>query len=462
MIDLAFARGRHYALLGLARSGLAAAKALTAAGARLSAWDDAPAARSTAISAGIEPVNLNRFDWQGVAALVLSPGIPHSHPHPHPVAAAAKAHRRPIVGDIELLALAETQARYVGITGTNGKSTTTALVGHILATAGRPVAVGGNLGTAVLGFPPLGAGGIYVLELSSYQLELVESLSCDVAILLNITPDHLDRHGGFAGYVTAKKRLFRNQRAPKVAVVGIDDQACRSIAEELAADPARRVWPISVEGPAPGGIYVAEGRLVDDTEGRAEPLIELASLPRLPGKHNWQNVCAAYAAGRGLGLARAEILDALPGFPGLAHRQELLAEIDGVRFVNDSKATNGEAAAKALGCYDTIYWILGGRPKETGLEGLDLYYPHVRHAFLIGEAADRFASELEGKVAYSRSGGLPHAVRSAFALARAEGRRGAVVLLSPAAASFDQYADFEERGEHFRSLVRRIRREAQP
>jgi len=456
-LDLSFAAGRRYAVLGLARSGLAAARELLRAGAEVLAWDDGEAARRRAAAAGVVTAPLDAVDWSGVEALVLSPGIPHSFPRPHPAAAAARAARRPIIGDIELLALAERRSRFLGITGTNGKSTTTALAGHILASTGRRVAVGGNIGRAVLDLPALGEGGIYVLELSSYQLELLATLALDVAVLLNITPDHLERHGGFAGYVAAKRLVFSRQSPRQLAVIGLDDEACRGLAAELEAE-GRRVWPISVEATAKGGVWIDGSWLVDDTEGRNERPLDLATLDRLPGRHNWQNVAAAYAACLGLGLARQEILSALPRFPGLEHRQELVAEIDGVRFVNDSKATNAEAAAKALGCYRPIYWILGGRAKENGLAGLEPFYPAVAEAFLIGEASERFARELGGALPTHRCGTMDRAVEAAFAAARRDGRKGAVVLLSPAAASFDQYNDFEERGRDFRRCVEALER----
>ena len=451
-LDLSFAAGRRYAVLGLARSGIAAARELKRAGAEVLAWDDGEKARAKVAELGLAARPLDGIDWSGIEALVLSPGIPHTHPRPHPAAVAARAAGRPIIGDIELLAEAERSARFLGITGTNGKSTTTALTGHILAHAGRKVAVGGNIGKAVLDLPALGEDGIYVLELSSYQLELMHSMALDVAVLLNITPDHLDRHGGFAGYVAAKKLVFARQSPRQLAIIGLDDESCRTMAAELKAE-GRRVWPVSVEGGAKGGIYTDGSWLVDDTSGGAERIMDLATLDRLPGRHNWQNIAAAYAGCRGLGLERGEILAALPAFPGLEHRQEFIAEIDGVRFVNDSKATNAEATAKALVCYRPIYWILGGRAKETGLQGLETLYGDVAEAFLIGEASERFERELHGAVPTQRCGAMEAAVRAAFAAARRDGRKGAVVLLSPAAASFDQYNDFEERGRDFRRVV---------
>ncbi len=453
-LDLAFAKDHSYAVLGLGKSGLASAQALRAAGARVLAWDDGSAARDKAAAAGIATQDLAGLDWAGVEALVLSPGIPHTWPAPHPVAAAAKAACRPIIGDIELLARAEPAARYLGITGTNGKSTTTALIGHLLEQAGQRVAVGGNLGTPALTFPALGAGGIYVLEMSSYQLELIDSLVFDVAILLNITPDHLDRHGGMAGYIAAKRRIFAGQTARRVAIIGIDDEASAAIAAQLKSDPARRVWPLSVERQAAGGLYVQDGWLIDDTEGQSARLFDLTTLPRLPGRHNWQNVLAAYGALRALAIPPDTILRHLPGFPGLVHRQELVGARDGVRFVNDSKATNADATAKALGCYQAIYWILGGRAKETGLQGLEPFFPRIRGAFLIGEATAAFRPLLEGAgVATLACGELPTAVAAAWKAARQDNVQDAVVLLSPACASFDQYPNFEVRGDHFRQLV---------
>ncbi len=459
MIPLTFAKDRSYAVLGLARSGLTAAEALSSAGAKVTAWDDSPVARERAEARGIPTRPLDGLAWAGIDGLVLSPGIPHSFPAPHPATAAAKAARTPLIGDVELLALACPEARYLGITGTNGKSTTTALAGHLLRHAGVATAVGGNLGTPVLSLPALGAEGIYVLELSSYQLELVRHLVCDAAILLNITPDHLDRHGGFEGYVAAKKRIFHGQTAPQTAIVGVDEAAGAAIADALERDGKSRLVRISVTRPLPGGLYLEGGWLIDDSDGKAERLVELRDFPRLPGLHNAQNIAAAYAACRALGLEREAILAGLPGFPGLAHRQELVAEVDGVRFVNDSKATNADAAAKALSSYEVIYWIAGGRAKDGGLVGLDPYYPKVRRAFLIGEAQQDFAGVLAGKVTAECCGELACAVRAAAKLARQEAEPGAVVLLSPACASFDQFPDFEARGEAFRAAVAALDKE---
>ncbi|HUH86061.1 MAG TPA: UDP-N-acetylmuramoyl-L-alanine--D-glutamate ligase, partial [Stellaceae bacterium] len=294
------------------------------------------------------------------------------------------------------------------------------------------------------------------LEMSSYQLELTQSLACDVAVLLNVTPDHLERHGGMAGYVAAKRRIFLHQKKPQAAVIGIDDAICRGILADLHASGAQTVIPISSETGAPGGVFVASGSLIDDLAGTALRVVELGGLTRLPGRHNAQNIAAAYAAARCLGIDAAAIVAALRSFPGLAHRQELVAVIDGVRYVNDSKATNAEATAKALACYDDVYWIAGGVAKEGGIAMLTPFFPRIRRAFLIGEAAQAFAATLEGRAPVSRSGTLAAAVPAAQREARAERRGHPTVLLSPACASFDQFANFEERGEAFRRLVQEL------
>ena len=461
MIPLPPFSDRPVAVFGLGKSGLASAVALARADAEVWAWDDGEAARAQAAAMGVRLVDLYGCDWSKPAALVLSPGIPHTHPAPHAVVTAARSHGVEIIGDVELFARAlltptVPEAVCIGITGTNGKSTTTSLIGHVIQAAGRAAIAGGNLGTPVLAFDPLPAGGTYVLELSSYQLELTHSLACRAAILLNVTPDHLGRHGGLEGYVAAKTRVFANQGAGDTAIVGIDDVPSRAVRESLIAAGKQRVVAISAERRIPGGIHAVGGKLVDDTGGTERLIFDLAQAPALPGAHNWQNACAAYAAARAVGLAPEEIAQGLRGYPGLAHRQELIAAINGIRYINDSKATNADATAKALACYQPIYWIVGGKPKETGLDGLDGFYPRIAHAFLIGEAEEAFAAALAGKIPTSRCGTLAAAVAAAHAMAQREARAGAVVLLSPACASFDQFANFEERGEAFRRLVQAL------
>ena len=457
MIDLSVFAGKPVAVMGLARSGLAAAHALAAGGAEVRAWDDNEASRTAAADAGVGISDLSAPEnWTGVETLVLSPGIPHTHPSPHVSATRARAAGAEIIGDIELLARSRDGTGYVAITGTNGKSTTTALIGHILRQAGRKVEIGGNLGIPVAEFDSPGEDGFYVLEMSSYQLELTPSLSCDIAVLINISADHLDRHGGMAGYVAAKSRVFDGQPSGATAVVGLDGDESRRIHDDLASrsgETGVRVIGISASKRVPGGVYAVDGVLYDDTAGQDENIMSLGGIETLPGVHNFQNVAAAYAAMHAIRLKSRTIKDGIRSFPGLAHRQQLVAKIDGIKYINDSKATNAEAAARALACYDEVYWIAGGRAKEGGLSVLTPYLPRIRHAFLIGEAAERMAAELRSRVETTISGDLEHAVRDARDAVLHEGRKGAVILLSPACASFDQYRDFEERGIEFQSLV---------
>ncbi len=459
MVPVTAYEGRDVAVLGLARTGLAAAQALRAGGARVHAWDDAAPRREAAAAAGVPIADPVSVDWRRMAALVMSPGIPHTHPKPHPAAAAARGAKVPLIGDIELLVRSAPDARFLAVTGTNGKSTTTALIGHILKGSGREIAVGGNLGTPVLSFARLGKDGVYVLEMSSYQLELTQSLACEVAVLLNVTPDHLERHGGMSGYVAAKERIFANQKPSQSAVIGMDDDICRGIATKLRALRRQAVVPISGERAVEGGVYVENGVMTDATGARPARVLDMRRAVRLPGRHNWQNAAAAFAAARRVGVPAEAAAAGIESFPGLAHRQELIATIDGVAYVNDSKATNADAAARALVCYDVIYWIAGGVAKAGGIEPLRALFPRIRRAFLIGEAADAFARTLGDAVPHTRSGDLATAVSEATAAARAERIAGAVVLLSPACASFDQFANFEARGEAFRDLIGKLARQ---
>ena len=449
-------RGRPVGVLGLAKSGRAAAQALAAGGAEIQAWDDNPKVRE-ALAAELPIRDLATADWRNIAALVLSPGIPHSFPEPHPAVTRARDAGAAIIGDLELLGRAQPEARYIGITGTNGKSTTTALIGHILAAAGQRVEVGGNLGTPALSLAPLGRDGSYVIEASSFQLELITTLAFDIALLLNITPDHLDRHGTMEGYVAAKRHIFVRQNKAATAIVGVDDAICRDLCDELRRTGPARVVPISVLQPVSGGVYVDQGWLVDAMGGQPVRVLDLGLAERLPGAHNWQNAAAAYAAARVSGVDTAAATAAICSFPGLAHRQELVGTIDGVRYINDSKATNADATEKALLCYPAIYWIAGGLAKAGGIEPLAPYFGRLRHTFLIGRATEEFAATLEGSVPFTRCGDLATAVAAASAQARHDGVPGAVVLLSPACASYDQFKNFEERGDIFRSLVEGLR-----
>ncbi|WP_213270836.1 UDP-N-acetylmuramoyl-L-alanine--D-glutamate ligase [Hyphomonas sp.] len=459
MIPITEYAGKDVAVYGLGRSGLSAAKALKAGGARVHAWDDNEEMRARAEAAGIALSDINKRDWQTFAALVLSPGIPYKFPQPHRLVRMAEMTGVPVIGDMELFARAvqalpeRARPKIVAITGTNGKSTTTALIGHILKQAGRDARVGGNIGTGVLDLAALHSNAIYVLEMSSYQLDLVKSLRCDVAVFMNLSPDHLDRHGGMDGYQAAKMRIFQNQTDKDVAVIGFDDVYSQSIAIGLSARGPQKVVQISSTYTLGKGISAVDGRLYDNQSGKAEFVGKLDECPALVGRHNYQNAAAAYAACRALGLDPATIMAGLKSFPGLAHRMEAVGEIDGIRFINDSKATNAQAAEQALRSFRNIYWIAGGVPKAEGIAPLASLFPNVIKAYLIGQAEDVFAATLNGKVPAQVCGALERAVDAAFRDAKAAGEPGAVILLSPACASQDQFKDYEHRGDIFRSLV---------
>ena len=458
MIPVRSFQGQRVAIFGLGRTGLTAARALTAGGARPVLWDDSAASIEAARQEGFEVENLREADWTGLAALVLSPGVPLTHPEPHWIVGKAQAAGVEIVGDVELLARAIAAApehkrpKIVAITGTNGKSTTTAMIGHVLAQAGRDARVGGNIGVGVLGLDDMHGGAVYVLELSSYQLDLTSSLKADAALLLNISPDHLDRHGGMDGYVESKRRVFRNQVKSDTAIVGVDDPWCQRVCTELLAINHRTICPIS-SGRAMGrGVYALSGMLYDGTGDRVMEVADLTRAASLPGRHNWQNAAATYAAVRALGVPWEVAIEGLMSFPGLAHRMETVAQIGAVRFVNDSKGTNADAARQAMCSYPKFYWIAGGQPKSGGIEPLSDLFPRVAKAYLIGEAAAEFARTLDGKADYAVCGDIETAAAAAYADAARSGE-DAVVLLSPASASFDQFPDFEARGEAFRAAV---------
>jgi len=454
MIDVFPYAGLPIAVFGLGRSGIASALALQKSGAEVWAWDDSESARDAASTTGVTLVDLNSCDWSQLMTLLLSPGIPLHHPAPHPIVTLARGAGVEIIGDIELLARTQRDASYVGVTGTNGKSTTTALIGHILQVSGREAEVGGNLGVPALTLMPMGHEGIYVLEMSSYQLDLTVSITFDVAVLLNISPDHLDRHGGMEGYIAAKKTIFNRQTRPRTAVIGVDDDKARALYEDLLAINDQRVVPVSGRQAISGGVYAENGVLIDDMDGAAVPVMDLKTVATLPGEHNWQNAAAAYAAARATGVAAHAVMACINSYPGLAHRQELIERVDRILFVNDSKATNPDAAAKALSSYDTIYWIAGGQPKEGGLDAVMEHLGNVRHAYLIGEAASAMGDQLNSRVTCTQSGDLATAISAAHAQAVSDGaERDAVVLLSPACASFDQFSDFEARGNAFRDGV---------
>lgn len=450
MIPVPAFHGSKIAVLGLARSGLAAARSLAQSGAEVIAWDDTPARRAAASDHGIAIVDLNDHDWAGTRGLVLSPGIPIRLPRPHPVVAAAQRRHVPVFGDVEVFARARAALpahRLVGITGTNGKSTTTALIGHILSQAGREVAVGGNIGTAVMGLQPLPAGGIYVFELSSYQIEQTLSLAADVAVLLNITPDHLDRHGDMQGYAAAKAHLFAMQKPSQTAIVALDDGYSRAIAKSVPA----RLIAVSGSKRVKDGVYVKDGALVDARLGKPRTISRQADWPALIGIHNAQNAAAAAAVALALDVDAGAIDRGLRSFAGLAHRLQPVATWRGIRFINDSKATNTDAAATALASFEQpVHWIVGGRAKAKGLGAIRRQLGHVAKAYLVGEAAPLFARLLAPHVPVTDCGSIDQAVKAAAADC---GQGGGIVLLAPACASFDQYADFEARGDAFKAAV---------
>jgi UDP-N-acetylmuramoylalanine--D-glutamate ligase len=389
--------------------------------------------------------------------MVLSPGISLTHPAPHYTAVLANEAGVRIIGDIELLCEAQPLAKKIAITGTNGKSTTTSLIGHILKSAGARVETGGNLGTAALSLNPQGSDGCYVLELSSYQLDLLHTARFNIAMLLNITPDHLDRHGGMEGYVTAKSHIFERQTKHDAALVNIDDNYSRSVYTALRQTSAARIIGVSVTHDLKQGIFVdKEGMLHDKLDPENQVIINLHDVPALTGRHNWQNGAFAYAACKLYGLSSRDIEKGLMSFPGLRHRLQSVATIHGVRFVNDSKATNADATSNALAPFNNIYWIAGGRPKEGGIESLEPFFPNITHVFLIGEAQNQFAATLEGKLPYTRCQTMEVAFNAATDKAFAERKPGAVVLLSPARASWDQWKNFEERGDAFCIMAEKL------
>ncbi len=444
--------GQEVAVVGLGKSGCSAATALAAGGAEVWAWDDAPSGREDAVSKNISVRDAFAEPGANPAAVVLSPGVPYRFPAPHRSVVEAAHRNIPVLGDVELLYRAQPVANYIGITGTNGKSTTTALIGHILKANGRKAEVGGNLGTPPLDLAPLDETGTYVLELSSYQLDLVSTTRFDIAVLLNISPDHLDRHGGIDGYVAAKARIFERQAAGQTAIIGIDDTRAAALADSI--DQAVSVIRIATTKDA--DICVRDGYLVDRMVGYETPVTRLSDVPSLPGLHNAQNMAAAYAACRTAGLTAEQIVTAMKTFPGLAHRLQTVGRVAGVRFVNDSKATNAEATGKALASFSAIYWIAGGREKQGGYDDVIEQLGHVRAAFLIGEASENMMTAFGDRIQCHSCGTLDTAMHKAFTLAKGELEQGGeepVVLLSPACASFDQFPNFEVRGDAFMSIV---------
>ncbi|OJV06747.1 MAG: UDP-N-acetylmuramoyl-L-alanine--D-glutamate ligase [Shinella sp. 65-6] len=448
MIPVTTFKGKSVALFGLGGSGLATALALAAGGADVTAWDDNPASVENA-AAGIRTADLRTLDWKGIAALVLSPGVPLTHPKPHWSADLARAAGAEIVGDVELF-VRERRAHapdcpFIAITGTNGKSTTTALIAHILRASRRDTQLGGNIGTAVLTLDPPKAGRFYVVECSSYQIDLAPTLNPSAGILLNLTPDHLDRHGTMQHYAEVKERLVAGSRT---AIVGVDDTFCEMIADRIER-AGTKVVRISRRNVLADGIYAEGPRLIRAEGGATRAIADLSTIQTLRGSHNAQNAAAAIAACLAVGVSEAEIRAGLASFPGLKHRMQPVGRKGDTLFVNDSKATNAEAAAPALSSFERIYWIAGGVPKEGGISTLGGFFPKIAKAYLIGEAAPAFAATLGEAVPFEIAGTLERAVADAAADAEKDGNGPVAVLLSPACASFDQYKNFEVRGDAF-------------
>jgi UDP-N-acetylmuramoylalanine--D-glutamate ligase len=451
--------GKKVAVFGLGGSGLVSASALLAGGADVVAFDDDAQSVAKANAAGIPTADLRDIDWSKIAALVLAPGVPLTHPAPHWIVELARKAGVAVIGDIELFcrerATLASGAPFVAITGTNGKSTTTALIAHLAASAGLDAQLGGNIGTAILSLQPPQAGRVHVIECSSYQIDLAPSLDPSVGILINLSEDHLDRHGSMEHYAEVKERLVAGVPSNGTAVVGVDDDWCREIADRLAQG-GKRVVRISVRQELSDGIYVANGRIMRATPAGVTPIAELGGIGSLRGQHNAQNAACAAAAALALGLEPPAIQAGLRSFPGLAHRMEELGRRGAVLYVNDSKATNADSAAQALACFTDIFWIAGGKPKTGGIESLRGFFPRIRKAYLIGEAAEEFAATLSPGVPYEIDGTLDKALAAASRDAEAATVPEPVVLLSPACASFDQYRNFEVRGDAFRELVQAL------
>jgi UDP-N-acetylmuramoylalanine--D-glutamate ligase len=442
-------KDKTVAVFGLARSGISCAQALAMGGANVLAWDDSEPAVEKARAEGISITNLHTVDFKTLDSLILSPGVPLTHPEPHWTVIKARSAGIEIIGDTEAFGreVRGSGAKVVAITGTNGKSTTTALIGHVLKSAGLDVEVGGNIGLAVFNLRAPIKNLVYVLELSSFQIDLMPGLKPDVGILTNLTPDHLDRHGDMAHYAHVKARMFAKQDLAQTALIGVDDEWCRRISNEVS-----HAKHVSVVGALSNGVSAPDGVLKDQVNGAIHAEIDLRAMPALRGRHNWQNACMAYGAARALGVSVAAIQSAMQSFPGLAHRMQQIALVNGVPFVNDSKATNADATEKALASFENMYWIAGGIAKSGGIEPLAPYFKKIRRAYLIGAAAESFAEILKGEVEFVISQTLEHAVQQAAVDARKDG----VVLLSPACASFDQYKNFEVRGDAFVEFVSKL------
>jgi len=451
--------GKRVAVFGLGSSGLLAARAMKEGGADVVAFDDDQKKISDAQAAGLKTQDLREVDWSDIAALLLAPGVPLTHPEPHWTVTLAREANVEVIGDIELFcrerAISGRECPLIAITGTNGKSTTTALIAHLINSAGRDAQMGGNIGVPVLALQLFGPGRAYVLEVSSYQIDLAPSLRPTVGVLLNVTEDHIDRHGSIENYAAIKERLPANVEAGGTAVIDVDDAYTLSAADRIGRT-GKNIVRVSVVAPLADGYYADGSCIFRAIGGKAETVADLTGIGSLRGVHNAQNAACAVATCLALGIDVATIQKGLEGFPGLAHRMEQVGRKDNVLFVNDSKATNADSAAKALASFQDIFWIAGGKPKTGGIDSLTEFFPRIRKAYLIGEAANDFAKTLEGRVPYEVNRILSAAIDAAARDAQASGLKEPVVLLSPACASFDQYPNFEVRGKAFTDLVMAI------
>ncbi|MGL5167924.1 MAG: UDP-N-acetylmuramoyl-L-alanine--D-glutamate ligase [Afipia sp.] len=450
--------GKTVAVFGLGGSGLASCHALKAGGAKVIASDDTPAKLAEAAKAGFTTADLRNVSWANFAALVLTPGVPLTHPQPHWTVLAAKAAGVEVIGDIELFCRERKRhapdAPFVAITGTNGKSTTTALVAHLMREAGYDTQMGGNIGTAILSLEPPRMGRVHVIEMSSYQTDLTPSLDPSVGILLNVTEDHIDRHGSIEHYAAVKERLVAGVQRKGAAIVGVDDHFCAAIADRIE-QAGKNVIRVSVKHPVADGICLEGDTIVRVDGGARSRIASIEDIGSLRGLHNAQNAACASAAAIALGVSTDVLQQGLRSFPGLAHRMEQIGRNGRVLFINDSKGTNADAAARALSSFKDIFWIAGGKPKTGGIESLREFFPRIRKAYLIGEAAQEFAATL-GVVPHEISKTLEEAVPHAARDAEASGIVEPVVLLSPACASFDQFPNFEKRGDRFRELAQAL------
>lgn len=459
MILIPGVKNKKVGVFGLGVSGLATCEALIASGAQVFSFDENSNAREKTANTEYRCEHPKEWPWKELTALVVSPGVPLVSPKPHAIVRKAHQEKVPVFGDTELFARAinatpeGNRPRIIGVTGTNGKSTTTALLGHILKESGVDVYVGGNIGEAVLSLPEPQPGSVYVLELSSYQLDLTHSLRLDAAVFLNLAPDHLDRHGSMDNYLAAKMRIFLNQQEGDLAVVGVDDDYGEAVCTELSARHVAEVAPVSAHGTLGRGFYVLDGKLFYNLEGKTAEAGDLSGARALAGPHNHQNIAAAVAVASRFGAPPAVAVKAAERFEGLRHRLEEVGRLGKVIFINDSKATNIAAAARALSAYSDVYWIAGGRAKEDTVAALSSAMGPVRKAYFIGEAAPVFEEDLGGIVEALICDDLKAAVIQAAADAQASDAKTPVVLLSPACASHDQFKNFEARGDAFRAAV---------